>query len=280
MMGDTLIEKRMFLELEGSFDITQFVGQPLWSEYLRCRERCGAKAAIGGAESAERAGNLADAEGRWMSFTTDPAHYVPLEFFYERQGMKDKLLAMKVKIVGKTAQEMSDLDPGYAPADILGEAASYYSMMGEWDKARIAAQRFDQLRPENMIGKNILLLCAIQRGDGVQAQRTIAEIVGMQTDKQPYNTAKMVLGGQKDWGDVGGAMKNNNIYLGQGTTAIALYYMARGQNDMALRVINDELPYCQENSGKALLESLAYGALARTLHPKAVVPAAGAPAGT
>ncbi len=280
MMGDTLIEKRMFLELEGSFDITQFVGQPLWSEYLRCRERCGAKAAIGGAESAERAGNLADAEGRWMSFTTDPAHYVPLEFFYERQGMKDKLLAMKVKIVGKTAQEMSDLDPGYAPADILGEAASYYSMMGEWDKAQIAAQRFDQLRPENMIGKNILLLCAIQRGDGVQAQRTIAEIVGMQTDKQPYNTAKMVLGGQKDWGDVGGAMKNNNIYLGQGTTAIALYYMARGQNAMALRVINDELPYCQENSGKALLESLAYGALARTLHPKAVVPAAGAPAGT
>jgi hypothetical protein len=277
VMGDTLLEKRMFLELEGSFDITQFVGQPLWRDYLRCRETCGAKAAIDGAESLEREGKLADAEAMWKSFTTDPAHYVPLEFFYERQGMKDQLLAMKVKIVGKTALEMSEMDPGYAPADILGEAASYYPMMGEWDKAQIAAQRFDQLRPENLIGKNILLLCAIQRGDAAQAQRTITEIAGMRTGKKPYNTAKMVLSGKKDWGDVSGTMKNNNMYLGQGTTAIALYYMARGQTDMAGKVIDDELQYCQENSGKALLESLQYGSLARMLKPKAVVPAPGAP---
>ncbi len=143
--------------------------------------------------------------------------------------MKDQLLAMQVKIVGKTAKEMSDLDPGYAPADILGEAASYYAMMGEWDQALVAARRFDQLRPGNLIGKNILLLCAIRSGDTAQAQQTITEIADMKTDKEPYKAAKSVLSGKEDWGDVSAAMKNDNIYLGQATTAIALYYMARGQ---------------------------------------------------
>lgn len=73
-------------------------------------------------------------------------------------------MGMKVRIVGMTAKELSATDPGYAPADILGESASYFAMVGEWDKARMAAQRFDQLRPENLIGKNVLLLCGIATG--------------------------------------------------------------------------------------------------------------------
>ncbi len=70
MMGDKATEKRMFLELEGSFDIIQFVGKPKWKEYLRCRETCGAKAAIDQAESLERSGKLAEAEAMLRSFTT------------------------------------------------------------------------------------------------------------------------------------------------------------------------------------------------------------------
>jgi hypothetical protein len=49
--------------------------------------------------------------------------------------------------------------------------------------------------------------------------------------------------------------------------------MARGQTDAAKKVIDDELQYCAENSGKALLESLEYGSLARTLKPAALLPA-------
>lgn len=276
MKGDNLTLKRMLLELEGDFDLDQFATREKDYEHLRIV--CGEKAALGGAESLERAGKVADAEARWMSFTTDAGEYAPLEFFYERQGMKDKLLGMQVKIVGKTMKEMSEMDPGYAPADMLGELASYYAMMGEWDKAAVAAQRFDQLRPENMIGKNVLLLCAIERGDAEAAEKGVMEIAGMKTKKPPYKAAKAVLSGAKAWGDVAGGMRNNNIYLGQGATAIALYYMARGQGDVERKVIEDELPYCAENSGKALLESLDYGALSRTLKAVALLPTPGAPA--
>ncbi len=284
MWSDNLTEKRMLLELEGSIDYDFFLtGEKDYADvqsekdYAHLRITSGAKAAIGGAESLERAGKVADAEARWLSFTTDPARYVPLEFFYERQGMKDKLLAMKVTISGQTAKEMSETDPGYAPADVLSESTGYYAMMGEWDKAQVAAQRFAQLRPGSIIGDNILLLCAIERGDAEAAERSIMDIVSTKTDKKPYKTAQAVLSGAKDWGAVSGAMKNNNIYLGDGATAIALYYMARGQTDAAKKVINDELPYCAENSGKALLESLVYGSLARTLKPAAILPTPGAP---
>jgi hypothetical protein len=271
MKGDNLIAKRMLLELEGNFDMDQFAGRK--KDYERLRIVCGEKAALGGAESLERAGKVEEAEGRWLSFTTDPEHYVPLEFFYEREGMKDKLLGMKVTIVGKTAKELSEVDPGYAPADILGEAASYYAMMGEWDKGEVAAQRFDVLRPENMIGKNVLLMCAIGKGDAGLVEKAVKAIAGMKTKRPPYRAAREVLSGGKGWNDVAGGMRNNNQYLGQGVTAIALYYLARGDVAQERKVIDDELPYCAENSGKALLESLDYGALSRMVKPVALLAA-------
>lgn len=96
----------------------------------------------------------------------------------------------------------------------------------------------------------------------------------MKTGRNPYRAASAVLGGQKDWGDVSTGMRNKDIYIGQGTTAIALYYFSRGQGDLARKVIDNDLRYCQENSGKALLESMEYGSVGRALKPKE---AAGSP---
>jgi hypothetical protein len=275
--GDNATAKRMFLEIEDSADLDLFRGK---GQYMTWRRTTGAKAEIDNAFALERAGKLADAEAKFLSFTSDPGLYLPLEFFYEREGMLDKLLAMKVTVNGKTVKEMMAIDPGYAPADVLGEMASDYAMMGEWDKARIAAQRFDQLRPYNMIGKNVLLLCAIHDGDAVKTMDAVMNIVRMHARYKPYHKAQAVLDGSRTWERESSEMKNDDIYLGQGTTAIVLYYMARGENDEAKKIMEEQLPWCAENSGKAMLESLLYGSLSRTLKPVALLPAGMPPAAT
>jgi hypothetical protein len=43
-----------------------------------------------------------------------------------------------------------------------------------------------------------------------------------------------------------------------------------------MKIIDEQLPWCAENSGKALLESLRYGSLARSLKPVALLPSGGA----
>ena len=275
--GDKKTAKKMLLDLEGSADIDRFFSQKTYEHF---RDISGARGEIEAALGLEKEGKLAEAEAKLLSFTSDPSIYLPLVSFYERQGMKEKLLGMKMKFVGKTVKEMSEIDPRSAPADLLGEMASYYPMMGDWKNGEIAAARFDQLRPENLIGKNMLLLGAINRGDAEAAEKTIMAIASMRTDKRPYLIAQSVLRGEKKWDDVVKSMKKSNEYTGQGTTAIALYYLAKGENEMASRVIEEMLPHCAENSGKSLLESLQFGSLSRSLKPVALLPSAEAATGT
>jgi len=269
--GDNDTAKRAFLDIEGSVDMGVFQSV---KKYRQWRKASGAEAEYDNAVALERAGKLADAEAKLLSFTGDPGIYLPLEYFYERQGMLDKLEAMKVVFNGMTVKDMMNLDPGYAPADVLGEMASVYTMMGEWDKAQIAALRFVQLRPQNLIGKNMLLLCAIHSGDPVKTMDAVMDTVRMHVAAHhaPYKQAQAVLSGASTWEEVSKQMKNDNIYLGQATTAIALFYMARGQNDEANKIIDEQLPWCAENSGKAVLESLLYGSLSRSLKPVALLP--------
>jgi hypothetical protein len=273
--GDNATAKQMFLDIEGSADMDIFRGA---KKYKRWRKESGAEAEYDSAVALERAGKLPDAEAKLLSFTSNAPIYLPLEFFYERQGMADKLQTMKVTFYGMTVKDMIALDPGYAPADVLGETASVFVMTGVWDKAEIAAQRFVQLRPQNMIGKNILLLCAIHSGDPVKTMDAVLDILRMEVtrDHAAYRQAQAVLSGASTWEQVSPKMKNNNMYLGQATTAIVLYYMARGQGDEARKIIDEQLPWCAENSGKALLESLEYGSLSRSLKPVALLPSGAA----
>ena len=274
--GDKPTARRMLLELEGE-KMDDWWDAKLYTKYMAWS---GAEAALDTANGLEKAGKLADAEKMLLSFTTDPGIYIPLEYFYERQGMKDKLLGMQITIVGKTVKEMSEMDPGYAPADVLGELASYYALMGEWDKAEIAARRFEQLRPMNMIGRIVLLLCALKHQDAELAVRTVMDIIQMHTNYKPYKKAQLVLSGQRQWNPKMRGAFIHDIYNGQGATAIALFYMAKGENDLAKKVLNDVLPYCAENSGKAVMQSLLYGSLSRSLTPVALLPGGAMPATT
>jgi hypothetical protein len=273
--GDNATAKKEFLAIEGSADMGLFNNA---RAFRRWRTASGATAEDDAEVALERAGKVPDAEAKLLSFTDDPGIYLPLDFFYERQGMLDKLEAMTVVFKNMTVQQMMTLDPGYSPADVLGETASVFPMMGQWDKAQVAAQRFVQLRPQNMIGKNMVLLCAIHGGDPMKTMDAVLDILRMQIDPTHtiYKRAQAVLSGDSTWEDVSKQMKNNNPYLGQATTAIVLFYMARGQDDEAMKIIDEQLPWCAENSGKALLESLRYGSLARSLKPVALLPSGGA----
>jgi hypothetical protein len=94
----------------------------------------------------------------------------------------------------------------------------------------------------------------------------------MHTQYRPYKRAQLVLSGKRAWNNKMLRWFRNDIYNGQGATAIALFYMAKGENDLAKEVINQVLPFCAENSGKALLESLLYGSLSRELKPATLLP--------
>jgi len=163
------------------------------------------------------------------------------------------------------------MDVASATPDLLAEMADYLPMLGKWEKAEAAARRFDQLRPWNLIGKNTLLLCAIHRGDAGLADAMKKEIVSLKTNRANYQAAQAVLGGAKTWEDVSNSMENNNQYLTQGATSIALYYLAEGNGDSAKKVLEETMPFCVQNDDKMVMQGIVFGSLARTVKPVAVL---------
>ena len=273
--GDKPLMKRLFLDLQGTVQIDLYYGRKNYLSFLR---RCGAQAALDREIGLERAGRLDDAEKMLLSFTAHPAIYPPLAMFYERQGMKDKLEAMTIVISGMTPGEAMNLPIDQAARPNLGEMAAYFPMMGEWEKCAAAAKRFDQLRPDNLIGKNMLLLCAINKGDGNAEQAAIQSIIGMTAEHPGYQIAQQVLSGKQRWEDLEKSMDPADIYLGQGVTAMALYYVAKGQLAEARNLIDFALPKCADNSGKAILESMEFGSLSRSMKALAMQSPSPAPA--
>jgi hypothetical protein len=266
--GDDATAKTMFLEVGEEVDVSAFGGM---DKLLELRKKCGAQAALDEADQLERTGKLTDAEKKLGSFTSDKLNYLALRRFYLRQGMEDKARETQDKSDGKTVREMLDADVATAGPDVLADDARYFSVFGKWDKAEEAARRFDTMRPWNITGKEILLLCAIQRGDAGMADEARKAIVGMKTDRLCYKTAQSVLSGAKSWDDVSKSMRGPDQYLAQSAIAATLYYFATGKPDTAKKVAYDCIPHCLPNDERMLLESLAYGSLSRSLNPAALI---------
>jgi hypothetical protein len=261
--------KTLFLDLEGTV-LTNIFYEP--GNYLMFRRRCGAQAALEQELDLERAGRMDDAEKTLLSFTSHPATYPPLAMFYERQGMKEKLAAMTIVISGTTPGGTMKLPIDQATPENLGEMCCYFPMMGEWDKAEAAAGRFDQIRPDILIGKDTLLLCAINTGDARAVQACIQSIIAMQTDRPSYQMAQEVLSGRKRWQNYRKTMDPADIYLAQGVSAMALYYVAKEESAEARSLIDFAIHRCDadDNSGTALLESMDFGSLSRSVKALAI----------
>ncbi len=267
------LARKLLLDLEGNVDYSVYAsdkddGQPYY-RYLR--KYYGVKAAFDEEEALERAGKLQQAENRLRSFTPDPPTYSPLENFYERHGMEQQLMGMNYKVLGKTLKEMTAMNIATADPNYLAELASYYPMMNQWDKAKLVATTFNLDRPTNMIGRNILLLCAIQRGDSGAEQAAIKDIATFKTDRPIYQIAQSVVSGSNTWEQASKSdvVRKTDPYLSQGITSIALYYLVQGNYGEAAKVIDESISHCSNNSGRTLLESLSYGSLDHLLQPGA-----------
>jgi hypothetical protein len=262
LKDDRPLGKTLCLDLEGTAYYPVFDGKDYYTHW---RKRSGAEAAFQKELQLEKAGKLDQAEKTLLSFCSNPSIYSPLSIFYERQGMKDKLAAMTIVISGKTPGDALNTPIDQATPETLGETSSNFAMMGEWDKAEAAAKKFDSIRPYNLIGKNVMLLCAINSLDATAAKTAIQSIINMQTDKPSYQLAQQVLSGNNSWEEVKKSMNANDIYLVQGVTAMALYYVAKGDVNEADKLIDFALPRCNENGDKAFLESLEFGSLSRSM---------------
>lgn len=260
--GDNSTAKKLFLELQDAEDPSIFGGKDIWEKY---EKQTGAEAAFEEARASERAGHLAEAEKNLLSYTSDPANYPPLQFFYERHGMEPKLRGITRLFEGKTISEICDMDTETTPSDLLLEMAECLPMLGKWDKAEAAASRFDRLNPSTLAGKNILLLCAIHRGDAPLAEAMVKAITNLKSENPGYAEARAVLAGLKNWKEVSLTLKQHVPYPYQGATSIELYFIAEGKADMAKRVVDDALPYCHDSGAESLLESTIYGSVAQGL---------------
>jgi len=279
--GDRNSIFKTLVDLEGDVDYSRYASADNdgWGFYMDARSRNGVDRVFDDELAMERDGLLADAEKRLLTLSTHAASYRPLANFYERQGMEKKLLAMKTNnefANYKTFKELVALDIEKAAPEELAELVNYYPMMGEWDKAETVAKKFDDARPYNLMGKDVLLLCAIQKGDAKAEQDEIGKIAGLETDRLIYKDTQSVLSGTQPWEKVSqsGNLTKRDTYLSQGILAIAFYYMSKGQNDEARSIIEQSLPNCMENSGKTMLQSLVFGSLGRTLKFSASPPPA------
>jgi hypothetical protein len=256
--------------VEGDADVFQY-GEDMdkgAAYYRDLRNRYGVDAAVNDELATERDGDLGDGEKRLLAMTFHPRSYRPLEEFYERQGMEDKALATDVETQLHTLKELEAADLKTASPEALSELGYVYAMFGKWDKSAVAAARFEDLRPYNLIGKDILLLCAIHSGDASASQGAIEKIAAFQTDRPSYMAARSVLAGRQTWEQVckSDALEKTDAYLSQGIAAISLYYLAKGNTNEALTVISQSLPRCDDNSGRILLQSILFGSIGRSMH--------------
>jgi hypothetical protein len=277
--GDKPTARKMLFDLEGLVEYNYFFSNDTQNGATYCeymRTHFGVTAGFDKELTLERAGRLADAEKLLLSFTIRPKNYNPLAYFYERQGMRDKLLAMDYAVSNHLLRDMVAMDISTAPPEVLGELAAYYPMVGDWDKAEAVARRFDQLRPMNFIGKDTLLLCAIHNHDSAGAQAAVQEMTSLKTDRPVYRAVQPILTGSETWEQDRdkAALKKNDPYLGQGIIAIALNDVAQGNKPEARAIIEQSLPNCAENSARTLLQSLLYGSLASLTAPDAPAPPA------
>ena len=265
--GDKETAVKLFLELGDDANIPSFGTR---DDFLRLRGQCGAQALLDAAPAAERAGKLDDAEKEFEAFTSDPLTNVRLRFFYERQGMEEKLRGMNITEDGQSIDEILNTGVDASSPPILYDLALIAPSLGEWDKAEAAARKFDQIRPFNLTGKNVLLLCAIHRGDNASAEAMRKEIVDLKTNRGCYEVAQSVLSGGKTWDQARDSMKSDDPYFLHGATAIAFYYLSRGQDDLAKSILQEAVSaHPRENMEKALMESVLYGSLSHALKPQA-----------
>jgi len=266
MKGDKETATRLFLELGDAACEEAFGGR---DAFLRLRKQSGAEEEIDQALTAERLGNLAKAERLWTSFHRDVATNPWLVRFYERQGMEAGLRGSSLQVEGALPAALLDADVATAPPDLLENLSRLYPQLGQWEKATAVAQAFNQKQPWNLTGKTTLWLCALQRGDRERAAAVRGEIAALKTDRPAYLAAQAILSGSKTWEETREALKTADQYLCQAATAIAVFYISQGDAKTAQMVIEQTLPLAPDTSERALLESLLYGSVARSLNAPA-----------
>lgn len=286
IQGDKETARRLFLDL-GSNATTRSFGE--LSDFIRLRKASGAAEAVEAAEALEQAGNLAEAEKALASFHPEAPTSPWLFYFYMRQGMEPKLRKITLLSDGFPIPKILDTSVAEANPDILANLSRICPQLGDWDKAEAAGREFNQKRPWNLTGKLTLWLCALHKGDRQQAEALRQEIAALKTDRPNYQAAQAILSGGKTWDDIrgelippaqdeqaassdgqsakepGASSKKFSQYLCQSITAITLHYLSKGDAATAQAVIKESLPACPDNPEKALLTSLLYGSVARSL---------------
>ncbi|XHR27998.1 MAG: hypothetical protein ACFUZC_18970 [Chthoniobacteraceae bacterium] len=261
IQGDKETARNLILDL----------GPSIWTkgsgseqDFVRLRKACGADEPIQKAMDLERSGKLDEAEKMYTSFHPDPLTNPWLKPFYQREGPRAKLLPLMANDK-QTYAQLLDIDVNTANPNTLFDVINIAPMAGDWEKAEAAARLFDQKRPWNITGKNVLWLCALHKGDQQEVEAIRKQILDMKTDRTAYQQAQAVIDGSKRWDEVRAIINPNDGFGIQAYVTIALHYASAKDAATLQKAIDEMVPLCENGDIRELLQSMSFGQFSRSM---------------
>ncbi len=257
--GDHPAAAQLFLEIEGESYNDLFHGR---SNLLSLRRATGVEEKIEAAYALETAGDLKGAEAAYTAFNPRRETNGWLRRFYLRQGMEAPYRAHP----GLDAP-YTTADPATAPLNEAWYIAQINLMLGHWEVARTAAQRFDEGRPWNLLGKSTLFLLAAQQGDTAAAERLRESVLATKSDRTAFQMVQSVMKGEKSWVAAWAYFKNDgDQYAAQSVLTLAAWKLASGDKAQARTLAEIIVAhYANEPTIENVARSLLHGSLAPLL---------------
>jgi hypothetical protein len=205
-----------------------------WSNrksYWELMRKCGAEAPILAAWELEKKGELEQAEAIYQSFEPNPEMNPWLSQFYQRHQKRDLLAKREdTRYLSTPVSEVTSMNDMFSLCFI-------YPTIGDYEKSKEAAARFDAVRGHNLSGKLAYYQVALYEGDKEAAARARQSILDMETDRQPYLMAQKFL--QNPDPELLKSFDWSKRYADHAAIAMALYLYELGRIEDAKALLED-----------------------------------------
>jgi hypothetical protein len=260
LLGDWVRTKRLLVSIYPVWDFKPWNGQAQYDKHM---DTSGARREVTSIQVLEMRGNLDEVEKRYLAAEPDRGLNVALTGFYLRHGRtEDYATSPGAYDLTQTAGKVS-----------LDEAANLsrvFCCLGNFEKAREMALKFDRSRGHNITGKLVLYHVALYSGDKEAAAKARESILALKTDRKGYQLAQAVMRGEREFMFSGNDAPDwSNGYTSQAAIAIALRYYELGKPEEARVFLAKAMEQCRPYDEREWLSAFYYYSPALFMEPPA-----------